>query len=511
MLEEYSPATMALREASFTSKSPRLSPSPSPTLRQTKSAFQLSPRFTTSSPSPSPYSTTNATTPSSSLFGWTRWYKGLESEKLDVLDTKEEPEQVVVSDQVTNLFKEAFRKRKELLGEEDGSQDRSFESGHEERFNWPESMEGTDMLMDSNRTSFSSSLNETGTLPSLDLDDFPSSFEYSPPRSRRLARSGSSSANLRSAQSNVTLKAPQMLRRVSSSASILTVPVELPPQSPHSPSSAPPSPTLSSDDFLQSPTLLSYSTTSSLSSASTSRSSSTTTSTTSSNASSSTSTSAQSDSSFRSRFSTLRKAASSAALNFFVPKEPAPPVPSTASFLLRDVLLKHDQSTPDSPSPPLPSHPFYHAAQTPNSNSSYSTSPSNDSDSYSLDSPSSAFPPFDPFTTFDDSPTKPSTFPPSPSSPKPRLLARQRSFIDPHTRSLRTAPSLLCTPPTPDKTERSGGSLNTGEDGSGSEEGSASSDGSSKGGRGDGKVRARRKRGKRKNKSVRNLRDQTTN
>ncbi|GAA5825233.1 hypothetical protein JCM5353_005918 [Sporobolomyces roseus] len=455
---------MALREASV-----RPSPASSPSLRQTKSAFQLSPRIESHSSFTSPPLPSNVA--SSGFFGWTRWYKQESDAKVKELEMKQE--QGVgepVSDEVTRLFKEAFRKRKALQDEVGGGYRSHRESGtdQEESFEWPEPARGS--RLDSTETSVSGI-----TLSSLDLDDFPSSSpEFSPPRIRRpqpphLARSTSSSTFLRSTQSNVTLKAPQLLRRVSSSASILTIPVELPPQTHSSPSS----PTLPIDEITFSPTLLSYSTTSSVSSESTSRSSSSNTT----NTSRSTASSAKSDSSFRSRFSTLRKAASSAALNFFVPKEPAPPLPPTASTLLQNVLLKHDHSTPDSPSSPSP----------------YFSSTS-DSDSYSLDSPSSAFPPFDPFASFDEPlntfpPTSPSL---STSTTQPRLLARQRSFIDPHTRSLRTAPSLLCTPPTPDKSDP-GDFGNREREGSGSDE-----SGRENGGK---RSPSRRKRGKRKGKS----------
>lgn len=464
-------------------------------MRQTKSAFQLSP------PSPASAST--------GFFGWTRWYKGIQDgEKalqLEVGRVDAEPEaDEAVSDEVTNLFKEAFRKRKQLLGQADDED----ETVLLEDYSWPDYVAAgvtgkTPSAEHSNRTSVSS------TLPSIDLDDFSSDFDdFSPPRSRHTSPPSAlvsvSAARLRATQSNVTLKAPQLLRRVSSSSSILVVPVELPPQSPHSPRA---SPTFSQqDDFSLSPTLLS-STTSSLSSESTSRSSSTITSTAtsiSSSLSSTTTTSTRSDSSsIRSRFSSLRKAASSAALKLFNQADGGPrtcdsvavvppPLPTTASLLLRDVLLKHDQSTPDSSSPPLASHGFY----------PYNSSPSDSGDAYDdLESPSSAFPPFDPFATFDDpnASSSPSTFPPSPSSPsprqQPRLLARQRSFIDPHTRSLRTAPSLLCTPPTPDKNGGAGGGVER-------------EDGSSEGDSSDGpqhRVRSRRKRGKRKSKSARSL------
>ncbi|GAA6023893.1 hypothetical protein JCM11491_002685 [Sporobolomyces phaffii] len=549
MLQEYSPATAALREATTGTRAGHYG-SKSPALRQTQSAFDLSPRSAPTIP------------PSTGFFRWARWYRDVESEKLDADDSKEALDDTV-SDEVTNLFKEAFRRRKELIGPDvagpQGGEQTSFDET--DTFAWPDSISGGGAHLDSNRSSLASSLNNTGTLPSLDLDDFPASFDYSPPRTRRSPprrsadSSGPAPSYLRSTQSNVTLKAPQILRRVSSSASILSTSVEVPPQGPHSPGSVPPSPTASSDEFTLSPTLLSFSTTSSLDSDSTSRSSSTLTSATSaasSACSSSTSASARSDSSFRSRISTLRKAASSAALKFFVAKDegPPPPLPATASVLLRDVLLKHDQTHPDSPSPPLPSHPFYYPShagrhprqqQRPSSASSttwahpatgdyhHHSSGYDDADD---DSPSSAFPPFDPFTTFEPrtSPSK-NCFPPGAplgASPEdaaaaaapnqPRVLARQRSFIDPTTRALRTAPSLLCTPPTPDKTDRARATGFGGADED--EHGSAGSDDSGRncrtegepGGAGGGGdraasgMRSRRKRGKRKTKSARNLR-----
>lgn len=90
-----------------------------------------------------------------------------------------------------------------------------------------------------------------------------------------------------------------------------------------------------------------------------------------------------------------------------------------------------------------------------------------DNDSASLDSPSSAFPPFDPFALADLGPAPPLPLPfafatahatavaaPHRARPRPppaRIITKQRSFVDPRTRQLRTAPSVCVTPSTPEK------------------------------------------------------------
>ncbi|GAA5944848.1 uncharacterized protein JCM15063_003016 [Sporobolomyces koalae] len=491
MLQEHSAASLALREVADSSSSTRVrrtSPASSPALRQTRSAFQLSPRLgsTTSTPS----------SPTVGFFGWSKWYKAFENDEKYGAASANEADEVVVTDQVTNLFKAALEKRKQRQQRCDSE---PAVEQVEEMFAWPQHVN------DSARTSISSSA-ENATVSSLDYDELSSSFEYSPPRRGREPVShsfhASSTAALRSTQSNVTLKAPQLLRRVSSSSVLAVDSVELPPQSPHSSSFS--SPTLSCETFPQSPTLLSYSTTSSLSSDSTASSSSTITSSFSSATSSSAGSSRSDASSFRSRISSLRKAVSSTALNFFVTPGPAPPLPPTASVLLRDVLYKNDQSFP---SPPLESQPF----PTHRGSSSHFNAASHRSsdESCDLESPSSAFPPFDPFAQFSDS-TRP--FAPAgsiPLSPQPRVLARQRSFIDPKTRSLRTAPSLLCTPPTPDKYDNlatAGGNASDGGGSSGSGSGSGGESDAAMGGAPAGRtIRTRRKRGKRKHKSVRGI------
>ncbi|GAA5870336.1 hypothetical protein JCM8547_006607 [Rhodosporidiobolus lusitaniae] len=77
----------------------------------------------------------------------------------------------------------------------------------------------------------------------------------------------------------------------------------------------------------------------------------------------------------------------------------------------------------------------------------------------SPDSPSSHFAPFDPFSLASSSLTQTSLLPSpssssslSPNRPRPaRILTKQRSFVDPRTRTLRTAPKVVVTPSTPER------------------------------------------------------------
>ncbi|GAA5826794.1 hypothetical protein JCM11251_002896 [Rhodosporidiobolus azoricus] len=76
-----------------------------------------------------------------------------------------------------------------------------------------------------------------------------------------------------------------------------------------------------------------------------------------------------------------------------------------------------------------------------------------DADSLPPDSPSLFYPPFDPFALRTALPTGPMRPTPSlTSKPRPpRVLTKQRSFVDPRTRKLRTAPGVVVTPSTPER------------------------------------------------------------
>ena len=337
------------------------------------------------------------------------------------------------------------------------------------------------------------------------------------------------SPRLRAAQSVATLKAPRMIRRVSSSASISPVPVELPPRSPHAAVTSPAfSPLFDEDPFaaLAEPAAFPPPSSPTLEPAPTS---------------------------LRSRLaSSLRRSASAITLrnplrSSTSPSSPIPPVPTlppsscagpSAAAILRDLLLKHD-SVVDPSTEPLSSlfdptlaalagddyayadadededesdeaRRYYSsssdderdAVSTSSSDESASSAsqhtdgdddpfratapahlawmapaaatgrarggrPVHDNDSASLDSPSSAFPPFDPFALADLGPAPPLPLPfafatahatavaaPHRARPRPppaRIITKQRSFVDPRTRQLRTAPSVCVTPSTPEK------------------------------------------------------------
>ncbi|GAA6060168.1 hypothetical protein JCM10212_005169 [Sporobolomyces blumeae] len=520
---DLSPATWALMCASMPKPT---SPTTSPTLRQTRSAFQLShppsPRFPPTPAHTERDSLMSTERSGGGMFGWARWYREAPASQVRA---SAEPTTAAVSDEITNRFKEALEKRRKNLDLDRTADDRKervvdqdgpvvwngLDGTGSVEFVWPEGRTslGSTISLSGDDASVAERLG--GVYDDVDPDDFPATPDYSPgtstsasstvssydrpPLVSRDTAASSCSSNLRSTQSTVTLKAPRMLRRVSSSSSILTAPVELPPRSPHSPSTSPVlgssgDPFTSSSSF-SSPSL-SASTSSSVHSDSTS-STATLSSNTSATSSTSTASSTSSSSSFRSRISTLKKAASSAALNLFYPRDPAPPLPPTASVLLQNVLLRHDHSA-EPPSTRSPRHGPSRAAD-----------PSDPDDRFDdVESPSSlSFPPFDPWTPIepcsDACPTSPhphypppAAFPPDGSPPRPvRVLARQRSFIDPQTRSLRTAPSLTCTPPTPDRNKGTTETRDDQDEGEGSGESSA----------GSGNERrspTRRKRGKRK-------------
>ncbi|GAA6023778.1 hypothetical protein JCM10207_001191 [Rhodosporidiobolus poonsookiae] len=81
-----------------------------------------------------------------------------------------------------------------------------------------------------------------------------------------------------------------------------------------------------------------------------------------------------------------------------------------------------------------------------------------ESDAVAPPSPSTHYPPFDPLS-ISRSFTSPASHPPPPAPPSPRptsrsrarVLTKQRSFVDPRTRTLRTAPGVVVTPSTPER------------------------------------------------------------
>ncbi|GAA5929832.1 hypothetical protein JCM1841_000502 [Sporobolomyces salmonicolor] len=406
--KEYSPAAWALLAAGAEFLTRKMGSNPptrsSQSLRKAQSSAVLSPRLGSHGVSKN----------GGGFFGGTRWYGKAEKEN----------ESAQPSDEVSKMVREALRRRRMAEAAEEDSASSSSASR--------DSFERLTLSPASSTSGSTFTSNSDGKCSDrVDLDDLPS-FDFSPPRRPRSPLR--SSSDLRQSESSATLKAPRLLRRVSSSSSVSAIPVHLPPRSPHSPSTAaiPTIPTDLVQDVFSPP--LSASTLSLSTSTSTSTSAS----------------SAASDRSFRSRLLTLHKAASTAALQAF---RREPPSPSTASTLLRGVLLKHDASfEPSSPFllDDLHQNPFDVEADL--SADELSTCSSAFDDADEPDSPSSAFPPFDPFTNLLDDATLPAAVVPvPPPSPRARLLARQRSFIDPKTHILRTVPKLTFTPPTPDK------------------------------------------------------------
>ena len=68
------------------------------------------------------------------------------------------------------------------------------------------------------------------------------------------------------------------------------------------------------------------------------------------------------------------------------------------------------------------------------------------------DSPSGAFPPFDPYGFTYARPPMPSLPPISPPRPsRTKVITKKRSFVDPSTRRIRTAPTVTVTPSTPER------------------------------------------------------------
>ncbi|GAA5899493.1 hypothetical protein JCM8208_000573 [Rhodotorula glutinis] len=463
------------------------SPAPSSSLRKARSAFDLSPRLGTTD---------------DGFFSWKRWYGSTSSPPQDAVPAAPS------SDEVSRLVRDALRRRREA--DDDVSLASSAASSHTSGASTdsPASSSGTwdTSASESSKAATAAPLRSSG-YDQEDLDGLPT-----------LAYGTCASSRLRAAQSVATLKAPRMIRRVSSSASISPVPVELPPRSPHGVTSPTFSPMFDDDPFAalaeapafppSSPTLEPIPT------------------------------------SFRSRLaSSLRKSASSITLRNPLrssPSSPVPPVPtlppscttsSSAAAILRDLLLKHDSVVDPSTEPlsslfdptlaPLAQDEYDHAeaddsrryyssssddepdgdggASSSDESASFlshhtdgdddpfrATAPAylawmapaastrrearapQDDEPGALDSPSSAFPPFDPFALADLGPAPPLPLPfalahaqataaATPQRvrarppPPARIITKQRSFVDPRTRQLRTAPSVCVTPSTPEK------------------------------------------------------------
>ncbi|GJN93273.1 hypothetical protein Rhopal_006320-T1 [Rhodotorula paludigena] len=499
--------------------------SPDPSLRKARSVFDLSPRLGSDSSS------------NDGFFTWRRWYGASSSPK------PAEPAQKLpqTAEDVSRLVREALRRRREadedrasLSSSRASTTSSSFSRlTTSDRAGWTDSPASTSATWETSASESSAAgaelsgkaaaprLLRTSGYDQADLDALPT-LAYEP-----ASAASCPSPRLRAAQSVATLKAPKLLRRVSSSASIAPVPVESHRAIPHDdassvlsdydafraglpsalspPSAFPPSPALSS-----------------------------------------------STSSFRSRLaSSLRKSASSATLrnplglSLFSPAPPLPldppplpppPPPSaSAAAVLRDLLLKHDAAADPSAEPLSPlfdphlarrrrgrsesdegdAFPYgadeeeegeptllFQSEQAPYEptveqeyrlydsdaereeddpfrpglpSSTYVSRavplawmapPSPDraafaleQDESPLDSPSAAFPPFDPFAAILPPPPQPifgqqQQQKQQRGGARPRgarVITKQRSFVDPRTRKLRTAPTVCVTPSTPEK------------------------------------------------------------
>ncbi|GAA5920908.1 hypothetical protein JCM3775_004004 [Rhodotorula graminis] len=467
------------------------SPAPSSSLRKARSAFDLSPRLGTTD---------------DGFFSWKRWYGA----------TSAPPQAAVTpvpsSDEVSRLVRDALRRRREADDDVSLASSAASSQLSDASTDSPASSSGTWDTSASESSKAAAVPSRSSGYDQQDLDGLPT-LAYG-----TCASPSAAVSRLRAAQSVATLKAPRMIRRVSSSASISPVPVELPPRSPHAVTSPTFSPLFDDDPFATlaeasafpppSPTLEPLPT------------------------------------SFRSRLaSSLRKSASSITLrnplrSSHSSSSPAPAVPAlpaahtappSAAAILRDLLLKHD-SVVDPSTEPLsslfdptlapPVHDdngddndeaddarrYYSSSSDDEPDGLYSSDESASSSSHhtdvdddpfratapahlawmaptgaaapargvraapedepgALDSPSSAFPPFDPFALADLGHAPPLPFalaraqaatpqrarPRPPPPPPARIITKQRSFVDPRTRQLRTAPSVCVTPSTPEK------------------------------------------------------------
>jgi hypothetical protein len=442
----------------------------------------------------------------SSYFSFKRWYGAL-GQPGSGTDGQGETGQS--SDEVTQQFRRAIRRAREADGTASTASSCSSES--------------YDTCVDSpasSTTTWTTSPGESGAQKDaggIESTPFPSGYgaEDSPPP-------------LRAAQSVATLRAPRILRKSASSASLTSTSVQVPPRSPYTP----PSPVFTT---AASPVLDQYSWLSEPPAPS----------------STFTPPADLPPSTFGSRLaSSLRKSASSFTLRLSARRLETPPMPSppslnandisvmsandttktssslagTAADRLRDLLLQHDAVVDPSIDPitPLfdpklarsqgyrsdsddsssedegegrasseteaqeafeveqllrgvsPSTPPPRSAFDPNSSeedddddpfaanarseiawmapSTPDVAPLFFDDEPLSDSPSGAFPPFDPYGfTYARPPMSPlpPISPPRPSRTK--VITKKRSFVDPRTRRIRTAPTVTVTPSTPER------------------------------------------------------------
>ena len=440
-----------------------------------------------------------------SYFSFKRWYGALGQIGTATTDLGETGQS---SDEVTQQFRRAIRRAREADGTASTASSCSSES--------------YDTCVDSpasSTTTWATSASESGTnkdASSSGSTSFPADddAEDSPPP-------------LRAAQSVATLRAPRLLRKSASSASLTSTSVQVPPRSPYTP----PSPMFTTT---ASPVLDQYPWLSELPPPSADCQPST----------------------FGSRLaSSLRRSASSFTLRLSTRKRETPPMPSspaldannisvmsssdtstsssiagsTAADRLRDLLLQHDAVVDPSIDPITPlfdpklarsqgyrsdsddsssedegeeraseaeaqealeveqllrgvssSAPPPRSAFDPNSSEedendddpfaakarseiawmapTTSERPSADiaplffDDEPASDSPPGAFPPFDPYGFTYARPPLPPLPPISPPrSSRTKVITKKRSFVDPRTRRIRTAPTVTVTPSTPER------------------------------------------------------------
>lgn len=435
---------------------PLMSTSPaSATLRKARSVFSLSPRLG---------SLDAGSAADEGFFSWSRWYG----------QAKEPFPPSPAAEDVPGMIRDALRRRREA--EECESSRSSTSSVRSDA--WLSSPASSSATFETTVTEESEEdmRSKATGYSQEELDALPS-LPYPP-------STASASAQLRAAPSAATLKAPRVLRRAASSTSVSQVPVELPPQSPHA-SASPlfPSPTI---DAFWAPTV--SQTSPQLSPPPSFRSR---------------------------LASSLRKSASSATLrnpfSAFAPTDDSHV--QSAAAMLRDLLMKHDSVADPSAEPLSPlfdpsldrgraagdsddedkealeamevqemlfkqrapsssfssddsddDDPFSSSAPSSSSNIAWMASPASsptvtpsriDRRTYDtthdvLDSPSCAFPPFDPFALDLHAPPPPAPAI-SPARRRAKVITKQRSFVDPRTRQLRTVPQVTLTPSTPEK------------------------------------------------------------
>lgn len=422
-----------------------------------------------------------------SYFSWKRWYGTLSRNP-----TAGAPRSSASQDDVSQQFRRAIQRAREAEASAASSC----------------SSETYDHGFDSPASSIS-----TWDTSASEADEPPTSVReaVNGPTQPRSVKPNPSARSLRATQSVATLKAPRVLRKTASCASLSSTSVELPPISPYSPSSSTcPTATPSASNLREAE---------------------------------STPLASSTGSSFGSRLaSSLRRSASSftlrrSATSREATSEPVPPIPrslapsQTAADRLRDLLMQHDavvdpslepvtplfdprlarrnrqqsdsdgssseddhDSSPDeaeealeverilrsiSPeqrsvfegdssddedddpfAPSAASRLAWMAPTTPEQGSApHFGGPEPSSSPFTLetsaiDSPSRAFAPFDPFAfslEHISGPELPPVPPSPPRRPRAKVVTKKRSFIDPRTRKICTAPQVTVTPSTPER------------------------------------------------------------